>query len=180
MHAGPILIGFDGSPAAEDAIRDAGELLRGRRALVVTIHQRGLGFELMELPAASQGMPPVVLDIRTALEVDRELMERAQNLARRGADHARAAGFDAEPLAVADDPDVRVSETLVNLARERDAAAIVLGEHLHGTIEKVILGRTARDVIRTAPCPAIIVRGEESGERRLERERAEHGEPAHR
>jgi nucleotide-binding universal stress UspA family protein len=47
-----------------------------------------------------------------------------------------------------------VAETLVALARERDAQALVVGAHAHGGL----LGATARAVIRAAPCPAVVVR----------------------
>jgi hypothetical protein len=52
MRFGPIVIGYDGSVAAEHAVREAGELLGGRPALVVVVWNQGLGFELLELPTA--------------------------------------------------------------------------------------------------------------------------------
>jgi nucleotide-binding universal stress UspA family protein len=158
MHSGPIVIGYDGSPAAEHAVAEAGDLLSGRPALVVVVWNQGLGFELLELPTATIGLPPAQLDIRTALEIEKSMQERAQRLAQKGATLARDAGFDAEGLAVADDVDVPVSETIVNLARERDAPAIVLGAHGHGRAAEVIIGSTTRDVVRHAPCPVLVVR----------------------
>jgi nucleotide-binding universal stress UspA family protein len=114
MRSGPIVIGYDGSPAAEHAVAEAGDLLSGRPALVVVVWNQGLGFELLELPTATIGLPPAQLDIRTALEIEKSMQERAQRLAQKGATLARDAGFDAEGLAVADDVDVPVSETIVN------------------------------------------------------------------
>jgi hypothetical protein len=66
LRTGPILIAFDGTPGSEYALWEAGALLSGRRALVVTVWKPGLAFELMELPTATLGLPPAQLDIRTA------------------------------------------------------------------------------------------------------------------
>jgi nucleotide-binding universal stress UspA family protein len=154
----PILIAYDGSPSADHAIREAGGLLAGRRALVVVVYQQGLGFELEELPSVTIAAPPAPLDIRMALDVDQELAERSQMLARHGAELAREAGFEAEALAVAEDADTPAAETIVTVAREQGAAAIVLGAHGHSRLSEVVLGSTSRDVIRRAPCPVVVAR----------------------
>jgi nucleotide-binding universal stress UspA family protein len=162
MGAGPIVIAYDGSPASEHALREAGELLAPRPALVVVVTKEGVGFELMELPTATAGLPPAALDIRTAMEIDEAMHERAQRLAQNGAGLARDAGFEAEGLAVAEDVHVPVAETLVRVARERDSQAIVVGAHGHSKIGEVILGSTSRDVIRQATCPVIVGRARPS------------------
>lgn len=154
MRRGPVLIGYDGTPAAERALRETAELLSGREAVVVVVWKAGLGFELVELPAASVGLPPSPIDVRTALEVDRSLLESASRGAERAAELARELGLDAEPLVVADDPETPVDETLVRVARERDAQVLAVGAHKHGPI----LGRISRGVVRNASCPALVVR----------------------
>jgi nucleotide-binding universal stress UspA family protein len=154
----PILIAYDGSPSADHAIREAGGLLAGRRALVVVVYMQCIGFELEELPSVTIAAPPAPLDIRAALDVDQELAERSQMLARHGADLAREAGFEAEALAVADDVEMPVAETIVTVAREQSAAAIVVGAHGHSRLSEVVLGSTSRDVIRRAPCPVVVAR----------------------
>ena len=158
MGSGPIVIAYDGSAAAQHAVREAGSLLAGKPALVVVVWKQALGFELLELPTATLGLPPAPIDMRTALEIDEAMQQRARQLAQRGADLARDAGFEAEGLAVADEPDVPVSATLVEVARERDAQAIAIGAHGHGRLADVILGSTTRDVVRQAPCPVLVVR----------------------
>jgi nucleotide-binding universal stress UspA family protein len=159
MRSGPLLIGYDGTPAADSAVREAGELLGGRPALVLVVWQEGLGFELIETPTAGIGMPAAPLDVNTALEVDRAMAEHAQRLARHGAGLAREAGFpEAEGLAVADAPAVPVAGTIVRIAAERDAQAIVLAAHNKGRIGEILLGSTSRDVLRRADRPVLIVR----------------------
>jgi nucleotide-binding universal stress UspA family protein len=157
VRSGPVLLAYDGERASEHAVREAAPLLAGRRALVVTVWKAGLAFELIELPATSVGLPPAALDVRTALEVERSVYEGAQRAAARGAELASELGLDAEPLAVAEDPEISVAETLVRLAHERGAQALVVGAHAHGPI----LGSTSRAVVREAPCPVLIARERE-------------------
>ncbi len=151
MRPGPVLIAYDGTAAAERALRETSELLPGRKALVVVVYKTGLVFELVELPA---GLPPAPLDLRTALEIDQSLLEAARRGAEQAAATARELGLEAEPLVVTEDAEIPVDETLVSLARERDAQVVIVGAHKHGPI----LGRITRGVVRNAPCPALVVR----------------------
>jgi nucleotide-binding universal stress UspA family protein len=151
---GPLLIAYDATPASERALRAAAELLAGRPALVLVVWKAGLAFEAIELPAASIGLPPAPLDVRTALESEERLYEGARRAAEHGAAVARELGLDAEPLVVADDPDTPVAETIVGFARERGAQAIAAGSHAHGPI----VGSIVRGLIREAPCPVLVVR----------------------
>ena len=154
MRSRLIVIGYDGTRASEHALRETAGLLGGRPALVAVVWKPGLSFELIELPASSIGMPPSPLDIRTALETDRALYEGAQRAAQRAAALARSLGLEAEALVVAEDPDVTVAETLLRLARERDAQVIAVGAHRHGGY----VGSTSRSVIRAAQCPVLVAR----------------------
>ena len=156
VHRGPLVIGFDGTPASQGAIRESAALVGRRPAVVAVVWKAGLAFELMELPTAVVGLPPTPIDIRTALDIDRTLYETAQRLAEQGAQVAREQGLEAEPLVVAEDPDVSIAETLVRLARERDSQAMVVGPHRHGR-GPLVLGSISRDVVRHAPCPVLMV-----------------------
>jgi hypothetical protein len=85
--------------------------------LVLVVWKSGLGFELFELPTVT-GLPPAPIDIRTALEIDESEYESARRLARRGAETAREAGLEAEPLVVAEAPEIPISDTIVRVAKE--------------------------------------------------------------
>jgi nucleotide-binding universal stress UspA family protein len=158
MGSGPLLVGYDGTTASQHAVREAGKLLAGKPTLVVVVWKAGLAFELIELPASSIGLPPAPLDIRTALEAESSLYEGAQRAAEQGAELARSAGLEAEPLVVAEDPDITIAETLLRVARERDAQAIVVGAHGHSGL----LGANARTVVREADRPVLVVREPQS------------------
>ena len=157
-RAGPVLIAFDGTPAAEHAIREGGPLLAGRNAVVLVVWKQGLAFELVALPASAIGLPPSQLDVAAALDIDRETYRAAESQARRGAALAREAGLEAEPHVVADDPETPIDETILRVARERDAAAILIGSHGHGPIGAKMLGGITRGVLRQAQVPVVVVR----------------------
>jgi nucleotide-binding universal stress UspA family protein len=159
MRAGPVVIGFDGSDAAQRALREAGGLLAPREAIVAVVWEPGRAFQLLTLPTMTLVAPPTDVDIRTAMEVDKMMYESAQRLAEQGATLARDAGFDARGLAVADD--ITVADTLVRVAAESDAAALVVGAHSHGALSEVLLGSTSRDVVRRTRCPVLVVREHE-------------------
>jgi nucleotide-binding universal stress UspA family protein len=152
VPSGPVLIGYDGSPAADHALREAAALLGPRQALVVVVWEAGAAYEILEGPS----IPAAPIDLRTAALTDQAMHEGAQQMAHRGARLAAELGFEAESLTVADE--VTVAETLVRLAHERDARAMVVGAQGHSRLEKLFLGSTSRHVLEHAPCPVLVVR----------------------
>ena len=156
-HPRPVLIAYDGSPAADHAVRESGELLGRRTAIVLVVWKPSLGFEVLQTPPGSLGLEPAALDVGAALEVDRALAEHARRIAQHGAGLAREAGFDAEGLAIADAPAVPVAVTIGRVAGERVAQAVVIGAHNKGRLGEM-LGSTSREVVRRAEWPVVLVR----------------------
>jgi nucleotide-binding universal stress UspA family protein len=157
MSSGKVVIGFDGTPIAEHAVHEAAELLAPRAALVVVVWEPGRPFELAEIPAPSMGMPASALDIRSAMRAEEALLDSARRMAQWGALLAAQAGIEAEALVVADE--ISVADTLVRVADENEARAIVVGSHRHGRLSELVLGSTSRGVIAKASCPVLVVRG---------------------
>jgi nucleotide-binding universal stress UspA family protein len=154
MPSGPVVMAFDGSPAALRALHEAAGLLAPRPALVVVVWEAGAAYDLATIPSAGLDLPPAQLDLRTAAELDLALYAAARELARRGAAVARSRGMPADALAVADEK--TVSETLVRVARDVDAVAISAGRHGHGALYTVLVGSTTEDLLRHAPCPVLV------------------------
>ncbi|HEX3650535.1 MAG TPA: universal stress protein [Pseudonocardiaceae bacterium] len=158
MSDRPVIIGFDGTPAAEQAVREAAAVLSSRHAIVVTVWEAGRAYELLDVPTLSVGVPASGMDIRAATEVDHAAAEAAGRMAERGAALAVEAGMRAEGMVVADD--ITVAATLSRLAKEQDAGVIVVGSHGHRGITELLLGSTAREVLKQSPCPVLITRPE--------------------
>lgn len=160
MHAGPVIIGFDGTPASVAAVHEAGALLAPRDALVVVVWEAGRTFEMATLPERGLDAPGN-LDLPAAFEAEHAASDAAQQLAEHGAALATQAGLKADGLAVADE--VTVPDTLIRLARERDAAAVVVGGHLHRGLSKLVHGSTLTGLLREAPCPVLVCGGAQTG-----------------
>lgn len=155
--AAPVIFGFDGSSAAERAVRDAAPLLGNAPALVVTVWEAGRVFQAATLPVIGLEMPPTVLDLRTAMEADAEVYESAKRTARHGAHIARQAGFgDVTGLAVADE--TTVADTLMRVASERHSPGIVVGAHGHRKFSELLLGSTSDTLVHKADRPVVVVR----------------------
>jgi nucleotide-binding universal stress UspA family protein len=179
MHTGPVVIGFDGMPASVRAVHEAAALLAPRAALVVVVWEAGRNFEVGTLPEKALELPPAALDIRTAFEAERAAYDDAQRLAEHGGALARKAGWQADGLAVADD--VTVADTLVRLARDLDAQAVVVGAHDHRGLTRLVLGSTLTGLLYGAPCPVIVCGTARHGTarhgtaRKAQADRARHG-----
>jgi nucleotide-binding universal stress UspA family protein len=159
-RTGPVVIGYDGSPAAERALAEAAAVLRPGPTLVVVAWEAGRAYEAAQWQAVTLDVPVPVVDLRTAAELDRAAYAAAERAAQQGTATARALGLPAESLVVAEDADV--AQTLVRVAREQDAPALVIGRRHHGALSETLLGSTERSVLDSAPCPVLVVR--EDGE----------------
>ncbi|KRC20353.1 universal stress protein [Acidovorax sp. Root217] len=73
---------------------------------------------------------------------------------------ARSSGVESDSV-LAEIPGVRLGETVAIQAREWKADLIVLGTHGRKGLGRVLMGSGAEQVIRTAPVPVLVVRGDE-------------------
>jgi nucleotide-binding universal stress UspA family protein len=151
-----VVIAYDGSPAARQAVVDVARILGSCKLLVVTVWEEGLAYAATGTPmlvdAGSIG-PPV--DPRVASEVDHELHRRAERVSHEGAALANSHGLDAQALALPDEADV--ATTLLALVDERQAAAIVVGSRGLSGIRARLEGSTSKALLKHATCPVIVV-----------------------
>lgn len=159
--AAPVLIAYDGSDAARRAIHETAKLFGSRRALVMTVWEASLPYELAAgMQPADIAPLPTVVDVETAQEIDDTLQARADRVAQDGTALAKSLGLQAEPLVVAEEG-LNVADAIVKLARERDAVAIVIGSRGHTGLRAAFEGSTSSAVLKHSPCPVVTVHEEE-------------------
>jgi nucleotide-binding universal stress UspA family protein len=143
------LICYDGTDPAKAAVTAAAGVLKGP-AVVATVWE--------PVPPLDHGRP---LDAYLSAlgpapaELDAAAEDQARRIAAEGAEAARAAGLDAEPLAVCSRG--RIASTLVAVADERDADLIVIGSRGHSSVGPKLLGGTANGVLHEARRPVLVV-----------------------
>jgi nucleotide-binding universal stress UspA family protein len=154
----PVLVAYDGSEVSKAALRQAAELLPERPAVLATVWEPGLA--VLPAPASDPlgagSLPP---DPETMEAVDRAQHEHAERVAQQGAELARSLGLRVEAHAVPDEVDV--ADTLIQLADERSAAAIVVGSHGISGLRARLLGSVARKLIEHSARPVLVVREHE-------------------
>ena len=156
-EAAPVLIAYDGSEVSRTAVRHAAELFAGRPAVLATVWEPGLAAVSVLLPDSTGlgtmgTLPP---DPATIKAVDRAQREHASTVAAAGAEFARSIGLVADPQAVPDEVDV--ADTLIDIARERGAAVVVVGSHGIG-LRRRLLGSVSRKLIEHCDRPVLVIR----------------------
>jgi len=152
----PVLIAYDGSDQAKDAIAEAGRVLGGgRRAVVLIVREAIDSFEFVGLGGAR------TLDPATVSAMQEAAQNEAVNVAEEGAALAREAGFDAEPR-VESAPSAW--QEIVAVADELDADVIAIGSRGRTGLTKVLLGSVASAVAQHSRRSVLIVHPETVGE----------------
>jgi nucleotide-binding universal stress UspA family protein len=147
VAAGPVIICYDGSKAAESALRNVADLLPGARALVVVVWKPILEAIL----AVSFGPAPPIAD---PVEADERQARAAATLADQGSRRAAEAGLEPEPLAV--QAEGAIWETIAELAEDRDARLIVCGAGRAG-LSSTLLDALPTALIHRASRPVFVV-----------------------
>jgi nucleotide-binding universal stress UspA family protein len=144
MNDAPILICYDGSDDAARGIETAAKLLGARRAVVLDIGS-------VISPDESLATISVVVP-GEALE---ELNEaQAGDVAIRGAEIARASGFDAEARDALAAP---TWQGIVDVADELDAPVIVIGSRGLTGLKEMLKGSLSHQVAEHAGRPVLIM-----------------------
>jgi nucleotide-binding universal stress UspA family protein len=142
---GPFVLCYDGSEAAERAIRIAPVLLgRGRAARVLYAYkptERSMG--------VAQALTGGRIDAPVSGEAD------AHQVVDAGVAIAREAGFEAEALLLA--ADRKTAELIAATADELDAPAIVIGQRGMSGLKSAVLGSVSREVVNAFHRPVVVV-----------------------
>jgi nucleotide-binding universal stress UspA family protein len=156
-----VLIAYDGSDAARQAVRVAARLMGACHMLVVTVWEEGLAYAAQPMAPDQMAMTPMV-NPEVAQDVDRGMHEHADRVSRSGAEMARSLGVTADAIAVPDEGNI--SATILAVARERNAAAVVVGSRGLSGLRARLEGSTSKALLKHASCPVIVVHQAEPGD----------------
>jgi nucleotide-binding universal stress UspA family protein len=151
--AASLLIAFDGSAAAEVAVRAAGALFPGARATVLTIHEPAIG-AATTLRAGGALMAPELIE-RSLTDLEQERVAEAEAAAADGVRLAEAAGLRAEPAVALGQR--QPWEPILAAAAERGADVVVCGTRGHGAVTRSVLGSTSSSLLHHADRAVLVV-----------------------
>jgi nucleotide-binding universal stress UspA family protein len=161
--AAPIILCYDGSQEAVEAVACTGALLPGARALVVTVWK----------PVPEEGRSPAAKPPAGDLAaVNPEPGHAASQLAGLGARKASAVGLKAEPLVVGTTG--RVWQAIELIAEEQEARLIVCGTR-RTDMTGVLPGHLASALVDHASVPVLVVPSPVAAEDRRRELRDRHG-----
>jgi len=141
----PVVVGVDGSPASEVALRYAADAAAAHGAgLTVTVAWRPVGSRRLAPLAELEG-----------LEYARQVRRGARRLASATADLARSLYPD---LTVGEIAAEGAAPEVLREAAE-GAGLVVVGSRGRGGFAGLLLGSVSHAVMHTAPCPVAVVRG---------------------
>lgn len=150
-----VVIGYDGSEAADRAVRAAREVLSAERAVIVTVWESSLPM-LIDSTAGQMGSAGMMADPGTADVLDQAAEGSAHRVTAQGVALARSIGFpEVEEVVVEDSSNIAI--TLSDIADERRATAIVVGSHGHGALYSRLMGTTSTALIRHSRRPVLVV-----------------------
>jgi nucleotide-binding universal stress UspA family protein len=133
-----IVVGYDGSESARVALERAANLAgEGDRVTVVSVA------ELRAEPVMTEGAQ---IDPSEWVRQREHLEEAKALLAERG--------VDAETVLGKGDP----ADTILRVAKERDAGLIIVGHRGHNPLKHLLLGSVSHKVAHRADCDVLIVR----------------------
>lgn len=144
-----ILVAVDGSPTSDKALAAALQLAREGGGRVHILHAVDELAYLSGYEYSGQ-----ILNI---------VREEGAKLLARTRDTARTAGVEADTKLV-DVPGQRLGETVASEARAWEADLIVLGTHGRRGFSRALLGSGAEQIIRMAPAPVLVIRGDEQAD----------------
>ena len=132
-----IVVGTDGSEAADEAVRQAAELaaLLGARVHLVCV------YETADEPGDTEGWAH-----ETREAVDATLARSASVFA--------AAGVDCDLYPQRGDP----ADSILDVAEERDADLIIVGNRGRTGAKRFLLGSVPNRISHHAPCAVLIIR----------------------
>jgi len=146
-----ILVPVDGSPTSEKALNEAIRLAQLTGARLRLVH-------VVDELSYVNGFEPAMNYLNEIIPLMREAGEKLLAHERQ---KALDKGVDADSVLIVEGPG-RICDHVTEQARRIKADLIVVGSHGRRGIGRVLLGSDAEQIVRHAPVPVLVVRGDPS------------------
>jgi nucleotide-binding universal stress UspA family protein len=144
----PILVCYDGSPAAVRGVDIAGTLFPGRAAIVLYVWP-AVAAERVRTTSVEKVREELIEEVRAAAR------REAAAVADEGTSLARRAGLEAKPLIV--EARDHIAYAIVRVATTESAAAVVVGRPSRTRRGPRSPGSVSRSVVDHSPIPVVVV-----------------------
>jgi nucleotide-binding universal stress UspA family protein len=145
-----LLVPIDGSPTADKALDEAIRLARSSGAKVTLLHVMDALSHMTGFESGTRYVEQILPLMRSA----------GENLLAQAGQKVLAQGLLVECILITEGPG-RVFEHVAEHARNNNVDLIVLGSHGRRGIDRALMGSDAEQIIRHAPVPVLVVRGDE-------------------
>ncbi len=136
-----ILLAVDGSDHSMRAAQYAGELARA------------LNSRMVRVVVAFEPIPEYLGEPNRQQAIDARL-DKANEILRRAEEGVGKTAGEIHTELIEGSP----AEAIINVARTRGSAVIIMGSRGLGNMAELVLGSTSHKVVSHAPCPVLIVR----------------------
>ncbi len=136
-----ILLAVDGSDHSMRAAQYAGELARA------------LNSRMVRVVVAFEPIPEYLGEPNRQQAIDARL-DKANEILRRAEESVGKIAGEIHTELIEGSP----AEAIINVARTRGSAVIIMGSRGLGNMAELVLGSTSHKVVSHAPCPVLIVR----------------------
>lgn len=148
-----ILVSIDGSSTSERGLDEAVKLAQGKDTTLRLVHVVDpipftVGYE--------------ALGGNTGREIA-SIESAAQQMLDAARQRAMAAGAKNVETSLVERTTARISERIVEQAKDWDAELIVIGTHGRRGVGRMLLGSDAEQTVRISPVPVLLVRAPEEG-----------------
>ncbi len=162
---GPALLCYDGSDSAAHAIEQAGRVLGGGPATVLTVWE-SVGSAVLRHPVRTgweMGREIGEISNDVVDELDASTAEWARATAAEGVVLAESAGFDARALAhralgaAGERSESTVWRSVIDVAADEGAAVVVLASRGRSGLKAALLGSVSYGVVHNTERPVLVV-----------------------
>jgi nucleotide-binding universal stress UspA family protein len=156
--AGPMLIAYDGSLPAQEALRAAAAVLAGRSAIILTVWA-----SVRHGAAASRLVLPDTVVAAGVAALDGEARDDALRVAEEGARLARTWGLSADAIEAMQRGGV--AATIAAVAEEHNASVVVVGSRGRSAVRSTVVGSVTYGLLHAVRRPVLVARDSSTKER---------------